>query len=535
MLRSALRLLVLPAGLCLGVSAPAIQFMNVSGEAGFQPAHLDGLPAGGIAVADFDGNGWPDIFVTGGTEQPSGLNVNRLYFNNGDGTFSQDAGINADLAGERCSVAAAADYDNDGWTDLYVACRWSDNHLFRNLGGKGFADVTPSELNHVGEYGSSTRTDALAWGDLTDNGHLDLFIGVFTAEQATGGPEVYNRIMLNNGDGTWTNAAENLPDAVLSRPTLAAAISDIDGDGRPDIYVVNDKLAGNTLWRNDGPGCGSWCFSDVSDPDSTGLPAYGMGIAIGDVDRDGQWDMYFSDIFKQHLLRGSDTGPFAFVDDIDSPLNFEAVGWGTIFADFDNDGWEDAFLAVGPENFSPVDLVDQLFRNNADGSFSNITAGSGIDAEIPTHSAAIIDYDRDGALDLVLHHWNQLSGYGLYRNTTAPEGNWIAFDLNGGGAVNRDAIGALVLVETPDGVQRRELRAGESRGVSHDRILHFGLGPHHSAEVTVRWPDGLEQDLGARAACRYHSLWHPQADPPTNKGDTIAHDRFESACGQQAQ
>lgn len=507
----------------LAGQAGALSFADISHSAGFTPDHFENVPGGGIAVADFNGNGWPDIFVTGGL-----LDTNRLYFNQGDGTFADDAGINAQLTGEKCSVTAAADFDNDGWPDLYVGCRHADNHLFRNLQGQGFEDVTPQALQHHAPCCTSTRTDAVAWGDLTGNGFLDLYIGVFTGETSTDNPNNLDRIMLNNGDGSWTNAAETLDPQILIKPALAVTISDLDGDGRPDIYVVNDKLMGNHLWRNEGPGCGGWCFSDISGSSGTDTQAYGMGIAVGDVDRDGLWDLYFSSIEAQHLLRGVSADPLSFAEDTASPLNHDGIGWATIFADFDNDGWEDAYLAVGPENFSPTELVDQLFRNQRDGTFVRVTDGSGLDGDIPTHAAALIDFDRNGSLDLVLHHWNQSPGYRLYRNTTASRGNWIGFTLEGGGAVNRDAIGTLITATTPDGVQKRELRGGESRGASHDRILHFGLGSYGSAEISVRWPDGCVQHLGQLAQGSYHHLRHPDADM-IDPG-RIHDDRFEARC-----
>ena len=519
----------LSALLLLVVSGPlsALSFEDVSQQVGFTPGHIDNIPGGGIAVADFNGNGYPDIFVTGGAQF-----ANRLYFNQGDGNFLQNPDINQQLAGEKCSVTAAADYNNSGWPDIYVGCRHSDNKLFENQGGSGFADVTPDELNHNVPAPSDVRTDAVAWGDLTGNGYLDLFIGIFTGLSDTENPDNLNRIMLNNGDGSWTNAAGNLDPATLNRLTLAATISDFNGSGRPDIYVVNDKLSGNVLWRNDGPGCGGWCFTDVSEPDSTGLAVYGMGIAVGDVDRDGYWDLFFSSIGDQHLMRGTGTDPLDFVEDTDTPLGVNAVGWGTIFADFNNNGWEDAYLAVGPEAFTGTDsLMDRLFRNQGDGTFTNVTFGSGLGQEIPTHAAALIDFNRNGKLDLILHHWNQSPGYRIYKNITEETGHWIGFELTGGGGVNRGAVGSLVIIETPDGgVQRRELRAGESRGSSHDPIIHFGIGEHESASVTIRWPDGAETGFDSLPGCQYHVLRHPSAEPPTKQDDAIHHDRFKHPC-----
>jgi enediyne biosynthesis protein E4 len=490
-------------------------------DAGFEPVHALNYEAGGIAVADFNGNGYPDIFVTGG------YHPNRLYFNQGDGTFIDDNAINTMLSGEHCGVAAAADYDNDGWPDIYVACRLSGNHLFRNLKGNSFEDVTPPELKHIlDDPTRPTRTDAIAWGDLTGNGLLDLFIGVFTGWQDDL-PENYNRIMLNNGDGTWTNAAEQLDKQTLNRETLAVAMSDLTGTGYPDIYVVNDKLSGNVLWQNNGPGCDSICLTDVAKNVDAYVEAYGMGIAIGDVDLDGQWDLYFSSIDEQHLLRGTSQDPLRFSEDTGSVLNYIGVGWATIFSDFNNSQYEDAYLAIGAGTFSSTRNEDAVFLNLGDGTFQVIGRESGLHHDIPSNAAARIDFDRDGRMDLVVHHLN--NGYRLYRNVTESTGNWIGFELTGGGPVNRDAIGTVIKIQTPDNkIQRRELRAGESRGASHDRTLHFGLGTHSSAQVTVHWSDGLIELLGEKSANQYFQITHPEGDSGDPALDLIWCDRFES-------
>ena len=314
-------------------------------------------------MADFNGNGFPDLFVTGY------LHDNRIYFNQGDGTFAEDGNINATVAGNRCSVAAAADYNNDGWPDIYVGCRNQSNLLLKNLAGQGFSNEIVPELNHAAKGQNSPRTDAVAWGDLTGNGHLDLFIGIYpnSTNPDLNDPDNIDRIVLNHGDGTWTNIAADFTGdarAKSARTTLAAAISDLTGNGHPDIHVVNDKLQGNVIWRNDGPGCGGWCFSERAAQSGGDRRVFGMGIAVGDVDRDGRWDLYFSSINEQVLLRGQSTAPLFFSEDSASVLNHPAVGWGTLFADFNNDGWEDAFLAVGSGG-SYGSSSDQIFQTSA--------------------------------------------------------------------------------------------------------------------------------------------------------------------------
>ncbi len=504
-------LLALPA-LLLSGSVHALEFADVSVEAGFKPEFLADIPAGGIAVADFNGNGYPDIFVTG-YYQP-----NRLFFNDGNGQFSDDKTINAQIAGSQCSVVAAADFDNDGWTDLYVGCRNQSNLLLRNLAGQGFDNLMVAAADHAATGSHPPRTDAVAWGDLTGNGFLDLFIGVYptSSNPDLDNPDNLDRIVLNHGDGNWTNIALNFDGsdrAKLSRTALAVAISDLDGNGRPDIYVVNDKLQGNVLWRNDGPGCDGWCFSDIAPQVGADTAVFGMGIAIGDVNRNGLWDLYFSSIDTQVLLRGISSDPLLFEHDTETVLDHLGVGWATIFADFDNDGWEDAFLAVNSGSFSTSSTVDQLFRNQGDGSFVSVTADTVFDVVRPTEAAAVIDFNMDGRLDMVLGHWNQSPGYRLYQNLSQQTGNWIGFRLEGGGPVNRGAIGTRVVIETRnEAPQMRELRAGESRGSSHQPILHFGLGTHEQAKATIIWPDGLTETIEELPAGQYHFRQYPGQD-----------------------
>jgi len=235
-----------------------------------------------------------------------------------------------------------------------------------------------------------------------------------------------------------------------------------------------------------------------------------MGLAIGDVDRGGLWDLYFSSIDEQVLMRGVSTQPLSFVEDGDSPLNFNAVGWSTILADFDNDGWEDAFLATNSGSFSTTTSVDQVFRNQGDGTSVVVTEGSGLETVRASEAAALIDMNRDGRLDLVIGHWNEAVGYRIYENVTLGTGHWIGFRLDGGETVNRSALGTRIVLD--DGLgsnQMRELRSGEARGGNHEPILHFGLGEQTQVSATIFWPDGTVQSLTDLAIDRYHELTHP--------------------------
>jgi len=478
-------------------------YQDVTVAAGIQAPLQQNKPAGGIGVGDFDRDGWPDLLLTGYIEP------NRLYFNDGNGGFAERAEVSATLnfPGSRCTGVAVADYDNDGWPDAYLVCN-GDNRLLRNLSGTGFIDVTPSELNHP------ERSEAAVWADFNEDGVLDLVIAAHprSSPYDPTDPNNYDRILLSQPGGGWVDIAPNISIDVPLAATLGLAAADIDLDGRMDLYFANDRHDGNTLLLNRGPGCGGWCFEDVSVATGADRAAYSMGIAISDYDRDGDIDLYYSSMDEQILLVNDTGGPGlpSFYEDqqgqgVDSP----AIGWGVVFLDADNDGLDDLFLGIaGPSGANQ----DQLFQQLPGGGFIAQGQNSGLHHLLPTEAAARIDYDRDGRVDLVLGHSS--FEYRLYRNVTNTENRWIGIELVGSDPINLDAIGTRVEVITSDGTSRQgERRAGESRGATHDYALHFGLAHHNRADITVHWPDGRTTEHPGLAANRYHPLYHPNGDP----------------------
>ena len=494
-------------GSVLTTAAQAPIFRDVSAEAGITATHrgvwddkeaMQGYLAIGQAWGDYDRDGWVDLFVTGN------LDPNALYRNNGDGTFSvSEHSRLLSLPDVPSGGATWADYDNDGWPDLYIV-NYGANRLFRNDGGRGFQDVTLQA--GVGDTGKGTSA---AWGDYDSDGWLDLYVTNwscfpecdpvdFTAQQ--------DRLYHNNADGSFTDVTGGLDYALTLGAGFAPAFLDYDGDGDSDIYVVNDKLQneiGNVLWRNDGAGCGHWCWTNVSAETGADLLINGMGVDASDYDNDGDLDLYITDmVYQMHLLMNDGGGGFRNrARSSGSAINMgpdNGVGWGAVFFDYDNDGWQDLYVAATNyhQTFPELEVSfmnprpDSLFRNDSHRGFHDVSVDSGITADLPTLGVAYADYDQDGDLDLVTGNWN--SGYRLYQNQSA-NNNWLSLELRGGGAVNRDAVGTVVRLTTADGLtQLQTVSIGAGLGGNNQLALHFGLGDATAAGLRIVWTSGAE-------------------------------------------
>ncbi len=505
-------------------------FVDVSESAGISASHRgewqlfdDDFATGylgiGQAWGDYDNDGWLDLYVTGNRD-PS-----VLYQNNGDGTFSVSALTpHIALADAETGGAVWVDYDNDGWQDLYVV-NHGPNVLFHNEGGTGFRDVTVAA--GVGDAGKGTTA---TWGDFDGDSYLDLYVVNWSCFPECGDPNISREhdaardtLYHNQGDGSFVDVSYLLEYDLLLGSGFSASFSDYDNDGDADIYVVNDQfknMLGNILWRNDGPGCLppdsagqsavegqglNWCWTEASVEAGARTFIHGMGLAVGDYDNDLDLDFYFSDMVNgMVLLQNQGDGSF---DDVADEAGVavgpsSAVGWATIFFDYDNDSWLDLYLTAtefvqfditsGPEGMM-FEYREFLFRNRGDGSFADATPQKWIDDAVPSMGLAYADYDKDGWLDFVLGNWNQ--GYVLYKNTgdLSHDRNWINVRLRGGGAINRDAIGARVYLTTDgDRTLMQEVKSGSSLGAGNDTALHFGLGEDSIRELRVRWPNGEE-------------------------------------------
>ncbi len=479
----------------------AIEFSDETAATGLLAPHSASKPSCGQAIADFNQDGRLDIFLTGFTAP------NRLFLQSSQASFAESplsAALNPSTS--NCGSVAAADYNNDGWPDLYLACS-SDNYLFRNDQGSGFTDVTATlQVNHRG------NSETVAWGDINQDGQLDLFVGSYpsTTTPDLGNPDNLDQIWLSQADGSYLNISHLLDVATRGRTALAAQFSDLDNDGDVDLYVVNDKLQGNSLWRNDGPGCDGWCLTEVAPLTGSDRPVFGMGIAIGDIDHDGDMDLYFSSISEQVLLRNDlDQGSLAFTEiSAAAGLNFDAVGWATHFADFNNDQRLDAYLATG--NIDYPYNTDRVYQGNGMAVFKDVSLTSNASNAERTQGASQWDYDGDGSQDLVV--CNNNSDYRLYRNVSSDTGNWLAIRLDGNTtSINRDAIGSRIRVTDSRGLtQLRDVTSGQARGGNSSLIQHFGLGEQQQVSVSIRWPNGHRDEHALDANQLYQFFYTEQ-------------------------
>lgn len=524
-------------------SAAAIQFVDVTEEAGIDFHHINGaegafhlpetLGAGG-AFFDADNDGFLDVYLvnSGYWDKPA---VGALYRNNRDGTFTDiTTAARVENRGNYGQGAACADYNNDGNVDLYVT-NFGANVLYQNNGDGTFTDVTVSA--GVSEPGWSSSACFL---DYNADGYLDLFVvnylvysldvpylpcgedGIQTYCHPSlfeGAPDTLYR---NNGDGTFTDVSQATGvggiGGMFHGKGLGVVSADFNNDGAPDLYVANDDTRNDFFYNN-----GDGMFSEISllagcAYSFNGIAQAGMGVAVADYNADSWLDIFVTNLSYETNALYRNNGDGTFTDVIyEAHLGKESflfVGFGTGFFDADNDGWQDIFIVNGHilDNIEDTHDVltyrqpDQLFRNKGDGTFQEVSesAGAYFQRAAVSRGALFGDYDNDGDVDLLVTQSNGPAT--LLENKTEAQNNWMSVKTVGV-ISNRDGIGTRIAVTTDEHTQIQEINPGASYLSSHDPRCHFGLGTHTSIDrLEVRWQSGVVQVFENLPANQSHTV-----------------------------
>ncbi len=483
--------------------------------------HMIETMAGGLAIFDYDGDGLPDLFFTNGAALPSleksGPQYwNRLYHNEGHMKF-RDVTKDAGVAGAGYSMGAAAgDYDNDGRPDLFVA-GVNRNILYHNLGGGHFEDVTDKAGIRSGEWAV-----AAGWFDYNNDGLLDLWV-VHYAKWTPGSPvdqrfcgdsqrgiRIYchpkyfdglaSTLYRNRGDGTFQDVSEEAGITAFAGRGMSVAFADYDHDGYADVFVTNDNMP-NFLFHNLGNGK----FEEVAllagvALRGDGKPVASMGADFRDYDNDGWPDISVVALAHETFPLFHNTGKGSFTDATYASrmagLTQNHSGWGTGFADFNNDGFKDLFTANSHVNdrvelFEPAVYKEpnSVFVNLGNGSFADMSEAAGLNAVKAHRGSAYADFDGDGKIDAVV---SSLEGpVELWHNVSPAPNHWIDLKLTGTHG-NRDGIGARIQI----GPQYNDMTSAVSYASSSLAPVHFGVGPATTIErIEIIWPDGKHQTL----------------------------------------
>ena len=503
--------------------ADGVDFRHVNG--GTPDRHLLEIMGSGGLFFDYNEDGWVDVFIVDGgslvNAKVDATARDRLYRNRGNGTFEDVSAASGITHAAYGMGTCAADYDNDGWTDLYVTAV-GPNRLYHNDGGKRFSDVTAK----AGVAGSPVFSTSCAFVDVDRDNDVDLFVVNYVDARidnnafcgdTTKKIRIYchplnftplqNVLYRNNGNGTFTDVSREAGIAGHKGNGLGIVSGDYDDDGLPDIFVANDTTP-NFLFHNEGRGV----FKDVALPSGVavaadGRPRAGMGTDFGDYDGDGDLDLFVTnhEMEAHTLFRNLGKGLFedvTFPSGI-GPPTLPFVGFGAGFLDIDNDTDLDLAIVNGhvmnsASHFRPGATEAQrnlLLRNEGNGRFRDATrqAGPGFEIENVSRTLAAADIDNDGDLDLLVT--NNAGVADLLRNGGVAGSNSLIVKLVGTQS-NRNAIGARVRATAGGKTQVREVRAGSSYLGQHDLRVHFGLGRTTAIErLEIRWPNGQTETV----------------------------------------
>ncbi len=499
----------------------------------------------GVALFDYDGDGYLDVYLVGGAEIPSLIKEspvywNRLFHNNHDGTFTdvtEKAGLKGSGYG---SGVAIGDYDNDGWPDIFLA-NVGGNQLFHNNGDGTFTDVTAKAgLNGATLDGKKMWSVGAGWFDYNNDGLLDLFVVNYCKWEVNKDPvcmlkegvrgfchprlyaPLHNTLYRNNGDGTFTDVSEETGIAHAYGKGMSVTFADYDNDGYLDAFVTNDTTP-NFLFHN----LKGKKFEEVAVQagvaySEDGAALSSMGADFKDVNNDGLPDIWYTTVEHEEFPLLMNSGKGYFIDKtVPNGLakTTDMSGWGAGMVDFDNDGWKDLFVAranvmdninlANPARRYPE--PNSIFRNLGQGEFQDVSASVGPDfqKEAAHRGVAFGDLDNDGRVDMVVSVLNGPAE--LFHNTSETGNHWILLKLTGTKS-NRMGIGAQIKLTGADGtMQWNEVTTAVGYASSSDPRVHFGLGKNKAIkEIEIRWPSGTKQFLHDQAVDQILSIVEPR-------------------------
>jgi len=489
--------------------------------------HAPATMAGGVGVFDYNKDGRPDIFLANGAnietlKKDDAKYSNRLFRNDGNGVFT-DVTTEAGLAGTGYDMGVAiGDYDNDGFPDLFVA-GVRGHSLFHNNGNGTFTNVTAKAgLDRCNDpkYGP-LWANAAAWVDVNGDGLLDLFVVNYLqwdikTEPFCGSPGAYdycspkryeglpNQLFLNRGDGTFEDVSEKWGLRGLIGKGMGVGVADYDLDGRPDLFVTNDAYY-NYLLHNTGEKFEEVAFAQGVALVEDGEFISGMGLDFRDYNNDGYPDIVLVALNNQTFPIYRNKGGKGFEEVTYSSgmrqLSRQMGGYGAGFYDFDNDGWKDLFISRAhveriPKPGMEIEQYNTVFRNlGASGHWQALTAEAGLDAAPPARHRGLAfgDFDGDGRVDVVVTALGKEAE--IWMNRTVGSGHWLDVSLEGTRS-NRDGIGAVVKVVTSAGPQYNHMTSSVGYASSSHGPVHFGLANDPKAKlVEIRWPSGTVQTL----------------------------------------
>lgn len=512
----------------LHASDPSIAFEDVSSQTGIDFAHADGSSgehflieavASGLASFDYDRDGRTDVYFLNGAAlqgtQYRETPVNGLYRNLGDWRFSQVPPAKGAADPSYSLGVAIGDYDNDGFEDIFIS-NFGPNTLFRNNGDGTFSQVDAGGTTACGDKTGGGASMV----DIDADGNLDIYAAsyiefsydvpatVFRGRKTYGGPLLYpkeaDNLLHNQGNGQFVDISQKSGIGKLKEWGMGTICFDFDLDGDADIFVANDSTQ-NFLWENDGNGS----FEEVAlirgvAYDHRGDPQGSMGADVADINTDSLPDLFQTAYTMQLATLYANVGP-GFFDDVTLRTGAGAgtlypVNWGTGFADFDNDGDRDLFLANGHIHDNMDDLDDtvsykiknQIMQNQA-GKFVDVSAecGPGLRVEESSRGSVIDDFDLDGRPDVIV--LNSRTSSTILHNQSPASGGWILLDLVGV-ACNRSAIGARVVVQAGKIRQTLEVHSGRGYQSHFGSRLHFGVGAASLIDrIEVHWPGGSSE------------------------------------------